>query len=535
MNFDMLNHKYSSKRSLNFGKNGMVATSHPYASQAGLEILKKGGNAIDAAIATAAALTVVEPTANGIGGDAFAIVWFKNKLHGLNSSGFAPEKLTIEELEKKGYSSIPEFGVIPVTVPGVPAAWAELSKKFGKLTLLECLEPAIKYAKEGIPIFPSIGKGWKRSIKRYISSKEDPVFEEWFKVFSKDFKAPEIGDVWKLPDHGDTLEKIGKSYAKDFYEGEISWKIDAFFKKYGGYLTRDDLMRYKPEWVEPISTNYRGYDVWEIPPNGQGIVTLMALNILSNYEPGEKEDVETIHKHFESIKLAFADGKNYISEPEFMKVKIEELLDKEYAKNRSLLIKESAGEINIGNPGKGGTVYLTTADGEGNMVSYIQSNYMGFGSGVVIPGTGIAMQNRGNNFSFDKDSPNALAPNKRPYHTIIPGFITKDNEAIASFGVMGGFIQPQAHLQVITNLIDFNLNPQDALDAPRWQWIKEKEFTVEDSLPNYLVNQLAEKGHTITKQYDSITFGRGQIILRTPTGVLIGGTESRTDGTVVSF
>lgn len=528
-NFD--NYPYSSRRTCMFAKKGMVATSQPLAAQAGLEIIKKGGNAIDAAIATAACLTVVEPTSNGIGGDAFALVWTKGKLHGLNASGPAPMSLSIPELKSRGITEIPRHGFIPVTVPGVPSAWAELSKKFGKLPLTEVLKPAIDYAINGYPLSPTLAYYWQNTYKIYKRLLKGEEFQYWFDTFAPNSQAPNIGDIWSSKDHAKALDLIAKTNGDAFYHGEIAEAIDSFSKKYNGYIRKEDLENYKPEWVNPIGVNYRGYDVWEIPPNGQGLVALLALNILKGFSFSDRDNVDTLHKQIEAIKLAFSDGLAFITDSKEMKTPIEKLLSEEYANVRRKLIQSEALTPLPGEPNKGGTVYLATADGEGNMVSYIQSNYMGFGSGLVVPNYGIALQNRGHNFSMDENHENCLKPGKRTLHTIIPGFLTKDNEAVGPFGVMGGFMQPQGHLQVIMNTIDFGLNPQAALDAPRWQWMKDKQIVVEQAMPNHLIKQLAAKGHQINVEYESGTFGRGQIIWRNPkNGVLVGGTESRTDG-----
>lgn len=530
MNFDAGIYQYPSQRKVVYGKKGMVATSHPLAAQAGLDILKKGGNAVDAAIAAAACLTIVEPTSNGIGGDAFAIVWTKGKLHGLNSSGPAPKSISIEALKNAGYNEMPKYGWIPVTVPGVPAAWASLSEKFGKLPLIEELRPAIEYAREGYPISPGTADPWNRAYKIYKENLSEDLFKFWCDTFAPQGKTPGAGEIWKSESHADTLTSIGETMSKSFYKGELARKIDYYSKQYGGYLRYEDLAEFSSEWVTPVKVNYRGYDVWELPPNGQGMVALMALNILKGFDFTAKETVDTYHKQIEAIKLAFADGHRYITDIKQMKINVEELLSDTYAEERRCLINNEAALPCAGIPPKGGTVYLAAADEEGNMVSYIQSNYMGFGSGIVIPETGIALQNRGNNFSLDPAHDNCLKPGKKTYHTIIPGFLTKDNKPIGPFGVMGGFMQPQGHLQVIMNAIDFHLNPQSALDAPRWQWIQDKVVEVEHSFPNYIAKELVNLGHDIRYTVDSTEFGRGQIIWRDDEGVLSGGTEPRTDG-----
>ncbi|WP_246944394.1 gamma-glutamyltransferase family protein [Bacillus pinisoli] len=533
---DYLSHPYSSQRVTTVARKGMVATSQPLAAQAGLDILKKGGNAIDAAIATAACLTVVEPTSNGIGGDAFALVWVKGELHGLNASGPAPKNLSIEAVKERGHETMPKLGLIPVTVPGVPAAWAELSKRFGKLPLSEVLKPAIEYAENGFPLSPILGKYWGYAYKAYQQAATGDEFNGWFETFAPNGRAPKIGEMWSSPGHASTLREIGETNAESFYRGNLAKKISDFSKQHNGFITEEDLADYQPEWVQPISVNYRGYDVWEIPPNGQGLVTLMALNTLKGYEFSERDNLDTLHKQFEAMKLAFTDGKKYITDPRKMKVSVEDLLSESFADQRRSLIGEEAVTPEPGTPSKGGTVYLATADEEGNMVSFIQSNYMGFGSGVVVPGTGISLQNRGHDFSLDPTHDNALEPGKKTYHTIIPGFLTKGNVPVGPFGVMGGYMQPQGHLQVVMNTVDFGLNPQAALDAPRWQWTEGKKFQVEPNFPLHLAQALARKGHQIEVALDTGGFGRGQIIWRDPeTGVLTGGTESRTDGSIASY
>ncbi|WP_458354166.1 gamma-glutamyltransferase [Peribacillus frigoritolerans] len=524
---------YPSQRNVVYAKNGMVATSQPLAAQAGVDILKKGGNAIDAAIATAACLTVVEPTSNGIGGDAFALVWTKGKLHGLNSSGSAPANISIDKIKEAGYESMPKHGWLPVTVPGAPAAWVELSKRFGRLSLLDTLKPAVEYATNGFPISPTLGRFWQKAYEKYKQECTSEEFESWFDTFAPKERAPEAGEIWSSLDHANTLEEIARTEGESFYRGALAEKIAASSATYGGYLTKDDLAMFKPDWVDPIKVNYRGYDVWEIPPNGQGIIALMALNILQGFDFPSKDSTDTYHKQIEAMKLAFACGKQYITDTKHMGVTIEELLSTSYGQQRKSLIGSQACTPSPGTPPRGGTVYLATADGEGNMVSFIQSNYMGFGSGIVVPGTGIALQNRGYDFSLDPDHYNCLKGGKKTYHTIIPGFLTKDNQPIGPFGVMGGYMQPQGHVQVIMNTIDFHLHPQAALDSPRWQWQNGKTVEVEKAFPSHIAEELVRRGHDIKVAVDSGSFGRGQIIWRNPeSGVLMGGTESRTDGAI---
>ncbi|MDT8902354.1 gamma-glutamyltransferase family protein [Anaeroselena agilis] len=536
MDFDALYYPYPSRRSVVYARNGMVATSQPLAAAAGLAVLRRGGNAIDAAVAAAACLTVVEPTSNGIGGDAFALVWSQGRLYGLNASGPAPAALTIDAVTKRGCREIPPDGWLGVTVPGAPAAWAALAERFGSLTLSEALQPAVEYAEAGYPVSPVCSRLWEQGRRRFAAAGGEE-FRPWFDTFAPGGRAPRAGEVWRSPDHGRTLRRIAESGAKDFYRGELAERTVAFAKSSGGYLGADDLAGYSPEWVEPIGVNYRGYGVWEIPPNGHGLVTLLALNILKgfDFDPGAKDAVETYHKQFEAVKLAFADGLAFIADPRKMRVTVAELLSDAYADERRRLIGREALAAAPGSPPRGGTVYLATADAAGNMVSYIQSNYMGFGSGLVVPGTGIALHNRGCNFSLDPDHANCLEPGKKPYHTIIPGFLTKDGRAVGPFGVMGAFVQPQGHLQMVMNTVDFGLNPQAALDAPRWQWTRGKTFEVEHQFPEAVAEALARRGHDIRRSVGNLAMGRGQIIWRDAAGVLAGGSEPRTDGTVAAW
>lgn len=531
-----LNNPYLTANNPVLSKNGMVASSHPLSAQAGLTMLKKGGNAIDAAIAAAACETVVEPTSNGIGSDACAIIWYKDKLYGLNGTGKSPNSISIDAVKKRGFKKVPKHGWIPVTVPGAPGMWAELSEKLGKLPFTEVLKPAIQYAQEGFPISPVLGKYWGQAFQDYKKELKGDEFENWFQTFSINGQSPKTGEIWSSQDHAETLISIAESKANSFYQGKLAEKIDEFSKKTGGFLTADDLAAYKPRWVDPISVDYRGYDVWELPPNTQGIVVLQALNILKGFEFQEKDQINTYHKQIESIKLALTDGLRYITDSDYMNYNIQSFFHEKYTRIRRNLINETALLPEYGAPLSNDTVYLAAADKEGNMVSFIQSNYMGFGSGLVVPDTGIALQNRGHSFSMSSDHPNALVGGKYPFHTIIPGFITQNNKALGPFGVMGGLMMPQGQVQVLSNMIDFHLNPQAALDAPRWKWVKDRMVEMEANTPDYIINELKEKGHVIYPRKEKEQFGRGQIILRNSvTGVLMGGTESRTDGTIASW
>jgi gamma-glutamyltranspeptidase / glutathione hydrolase len=426
--------------------------------------------------------------------------------------------------------------LMPVTVPGAPSAWAELSRKFGRLPLKEVLKPAIDYAENGYPLTPTLGKYWELAYKRYKHILTAAEFQPWFETFAPNGRAPKVGELWHSKDHAATLRSIAETSAESFYRGELADKIAAFSERFNGFISKEDLTGYRAEWVEPIKVNYRGYDIWEIPPNGQGLVALLALNIVKGFNFSEKETVDTYHKQIEAMKLAFTDGKAIITDPSFVKMNLADVLSDAYGESRRSEIVDEALMPLPYQPPSGGTVYLATADGEGNMVSFIQSNYMGFGSGIVVSGTGIALQNRGCDFSLDPEHPNALRPGTKTYHTIIPGFLTKGDQAVGPFGVMGGYMQPQGHMQVVMNTIDFGLNPQAALDAPRWQWIEGMKVQVEAHFPNHIAQALVRKGHQIEVALDPGGFGRGQIIWRDPeSGVLMGGTEARTDGTIAAW
>ena len=536
--FDAQEYKYASRRRVVHAKRGMVCTSQPLASQAGLTILQQGGNAIDAAIATAICQTIVEPTNNGLGSDCFALVWTGGKLHGLNGSGYAPQRLTPEAVAASGATEkMPLRGWEAVTVPGAPSAWAELHKRFGRLPFAKLFEPAIYYAEQGYPVSPIVARFWQEGIDALTPYKNNPAIAPWFATFDVHGNgvAPQTGELVTLPDHAKTLRILADSYCESYYRGELAQKLVEFSDKTGGYLSLEDLADYRAEWVEPVHINYHGYDVWEMPPNGHGITALMALNILKDMEIGAKDTGDTFHKQIEAMKLAFADGMHYIADPRYMRTRVEELLSDAYAAQRRALIGETALEPTHGKPFCGGTVYLCTADGEGNMVSFIQSNYKDFGSGIVLPGYGINLNDRGAGFSLNPELDDYLAPRKKPYHTIIPGFLTHEGEAVGPFGVMGAYMQPQGHVQVIMNTVDWLLNPQSALDAPRWQWIAGKEIWLESSVAPEIVEDLRRRGHEVRVLEDDTTFGRGEIIWRDSNGVLAGATEPRADGVVAAW
>ena len=539
-NFDPLFRQYPSRRYPIYARGGMVNCSSPQAASAGLEILRRGGNAVDAVVAAAAALTVTEPTANGIGSDAFALIWSEkdHRLFGLNSSGPAPmladpDRILSENKDEDG--KMPRYGWIPVTVPGAPKAWAELTRRFGRLTLTENLAPAVKYAREGYPCAPNLAWSWQSAYEHYRKMPADPEFDAWFRTFAPKGMAPDAGDMVFLPDHADTLEAIGETNAEAFYSGVIAKTIDTESRSFGGLLRYEDLAAYEARWVEPISVSYRGYEVCEIPPNGQGIAALMALNILKEFEFPKKDCAETYHRQIEAMKMAFADAFRYVTDPADMTVSPQQLLDPAYGASRAREMTDHAGIWTHGIPPKSGTVYLCSADGAGNMVSFIQSNYMGFGSGIVVNGTGIALQNRGADFSLDPHAANCLRPGKRTYHTIIPGFLMQGGKPVGPFGVMGGYMQPQGHVQVVMNYTDFGLDPQQALDAPRWQWKKDKTVAVESGFDSEIARALQRRGHDIRPDLSMGGFGRGQMIVRLDNGVLVGGTECRTDSNIACF
>ena len=523
---------FKSHRSLTYAGRGMVATSNHLAAGVGLDILRRGGNAIDAAIATAAALTVLEPCSNGLGGDAFAIVWYKGKLYGLNSSGPAPLLSSADSLRVKGFTEMPRFGWDTVTVPGIPAAWAALQKHFGSFSLSESLEPAIDYAKNGFAITPMVAASFASEAKKYRASNA-PALSGWFETFTPNGHIPQKGEIVYLPDHAASLHEIGLSDAESFYRGSLADKIDTFSQETGGTLRANDLAAFYPEWVEPISTDYRGFDIWELPPNGQGLIALSALAILRAFSFDSWNEL-AIHHQIESLKLAAVDGYRYISDPDFMPIEAAHFLTEEYVTSRRALISDVAIDpLPIELP-RSGTVYLCTADEE-SMVSFIQSNYDGFGSGIVVPGTGIALQSRASCFSLEAGHINELQPGKRPFHTIIPGFITRNGVPVGPFGVMGKFMQPQGHVQLLSQLLDFGANPQSALDAPRWCWESGRKVLVEPDFPPHMTASLIKRGHELVTANDIGLFGRGQVILRDASGSLIGGTEPRADGAVLGW
>ena len=541
LEFDSQKYAYPSRRNMVYARRAAACTSIPQGAQIGLDVMKAGGNAVDAAVAMAAAMPLLEPTGNGLGADCFALVWMEKdqKLYGLNASGRAPLALSAQTVRELGFAQMPKTGWLPTMVPGAPAGWAELNRRFGTKPLTELFAPAIASARDGVPVQGNLQYQWEKDSRRILAAMEkNPAPHAWWRqVFlKKDGSSYRAGDIFRWEEYAQTLEELAATQCESYYRGALMEKIVAFSRETGGYFSEEDFRSYHPEWVEPISTDYKGYRVWEIPPNGHGITVLMALNILKGLSlPAQRDCPETYHKILESIKLAFADTKTYVADPQYMKTRVEDLLSEEYAAKRRALITDQAILPQAGDPSCGGTIYLCTADPQGNMVSFIQSNYTTFGSGVAIPGTGISLQNRGANFSLDESSDNCLAGGKRSYHTIIPGFLTQGGKAIGPFGVMGAFMQPQGHVQVIVNTIDYHMNPQECLDAPRMQWTGGKHIQLEREVPAHVALGLETMGHEVEIANRNVDMGRGQIIWRTENGLLAAGAEPRCDGSVAAW
>ena len=541
MNLDHL--PYPSRRRPVFATNGAVATSQPLAAQAGLDVLRAGGNAVDAALATAIALTVVEPTSNGIGGDLFALVWDGSKLHGLNSSGSAPRALDAGRIRGLGHAAIPELGWVPVTVPGVVAGWEALHERFGRADRERVYRSAVDYARDGFAVSPVVADSWARFLEKIDGPARDaglgPQLAGWKAAFARDGRAPATGDRWRLPDHARTLATLAREGAGAFYTGALAAAISEFSGRTGGYLTAADLAAHRADWVDPISAPYRGCEVWEIPPNGQGIAALMGLSILEGFDLARHPhvSVENWHLEMEAMKLAFADTHRYVGDPEFSDVPVAAMLSPEYAAARRALVGDRALAREPGELASGGTVYLCTADRDGMMVSLIQSNYHGFGSGIVVPGTGIALHNRGLGFNLVEGHPNEYAPGKRPFHTIIPAFLTRGGRPVGPFGVMGAPMQPQGHIQVVVGTLDHGLNPQAVLDAPRWRVLDGLDAVIEAGAESELHRGLAARGHRLMlpDPGETYQFGRGQVIWRLEDGVYAAGSDPRADGLVAAW
>ncbi|MBS7700821.1 MULTISPECIES: gamma-glutamyltransferase family protein [unclassified Chelatococcus] len=529
MDYDL---PYPSQRSPVLGRN-IVATSQPLAAQAGLLMLARGGNAIDAAIAAAMVLTVVEPTGCGIGSDAFAILWDGKELHGLNASGRAPAAWTPERFGH--LKQMPELGWDSVTVPGAVSAWIALWERFGSLPLAEIAAPAIGYARDGYPLSPIIAVQWELGARRLG---KEPGFAD---AFIPAGAVPKAGEIVRLPDHARTLEAIVASKGEDFYRGDLAKRMVAHSAAHGGVMSLEDLAEHKVDWVGTVSQRFAGATVHEIPPNGQGIAALIGLGILDALGIGDKpvDDIETLHLSIEATKSALVDIAAHVSDIDSMQLRPEELLDPAYIAARAALIdRNQAGDPGHGAPRSGGTVYLAAADAAGRMVSFIQSNFAGFGSGVVVPGTGISMQNRGKGFSLGQGHPNVVAPRKRPFHTIIPGFATDHaGNPLMAFGVMGGPMQAQGHLQMALRILRYGQNPQTAADAPRWRVMQGRKVSVEANFNPALVEALRQRGHEVLVETPDAVFGFGgaQAILRDGPLSYVAGSDPRKDGQAVAF
>ncbi|MEO3742341.1 gamma-glutamyltransferase family protein [Plantactinospora sp. B5E13] len=548
----------SSPRQPVFAPQGAVATSQPLAAAAGLAVLRRGGNAVDAALATAITLTVVQPGSNDIGGDLFAIVWDGRRLHGLNASGRSPAALTREAVlaatdgrgaaptpahggAQASGAAMPARGWLPVTVPGAPAGWRDLHDRFGRLPFAELFTDAVGYAEHGFPVSPRVAAGWARAVDTHAEL-TGPEYAEWGRIFTVDGgRAPRVGERWRNPDAADTLRRIAATRAGAFYTGEIAATLARYAAATGGPLDGDDLAGHESTWVDPVHATYRGHEVWELPPNGQGVAALLALNILDGVDLSALSPVERLHWQIEAVKLGFADAHAYVADPARVDVPTAALLTPEYAAARRALVTERAGVPAPGDPARGGTVYLSAADSDGTMVSLIQSNYLGFGSYVVPPGLGFGLQNRAAGFSLDPDHPNVVAPGKRPFHTIIPGFLTRGGEPVGPFGVMGGHMQPQGHVQVVSSTVDDRLDPQAALDRPRWYWHAGRSVLVEPGLSaedpgRDVVAGLRSRGHEVTVEPEASSFGYGQAIWRLPdSSGYVAGSEPRADGCAVGY
>lgn len=508
----------------------VVATSQPLAAQAGLQMLHDGGNAVDAALAAAMALTVLEPISCGIGGDLFAIVWDGKKLHGLNASGRSPAAWTPEYFT--AYDTMPTKGWDAINVPGVVSGWVALSEKFGKLPLGKIGTPASTYASEGFPVSPGISNDW---VNHGIPNKDTPGFAESFLINGK---APAPGETFCHPAQAETLQAIAESKGETFYRGDLAAKIAAFSRECGGVMTEADLAEHEVTWVETITMDFAGHTLHEIPPNGQGLAALSALGILkhTSIESIPVDSADYLHLQIEAMKLAFADTYAHVADPDSMVVSCDVLLDSDYLRKRAKLIDmRHASQPVCELTRRGGTVYLTAADSSGMMVSLIHSLYMGFGSGFVVPGTGIALQNRGAGFTLEPGHPNQVGPRKLPFHTIIPAFVTKQDQPLLSFGVMGGDMQAQGHLQFLTRLALHNQNPQTALDAPRFKVLNDRSLCLEEFIAPDVVHDLEKRGHKITQSDSAVFYGGGQAIYRLESGKYLGASDPRRDGQAVGF
>lgn len=516
---------------------GIVATSQSLAAQAGISMLQQGGNAIDAAIATAAALNVVEPMSTGLGGDAFALVYLSKskELKALNACGRAPSGASLAAMQRLGYKSMPATGIHSVTVPGTLDGWCTLLETCGTMSLKEVLAPAIRLAEEGFPVTEVISHWWQVHAEK-LRQNASAV-----RTYLPKGRAPEAGEIFQQPDLANTFKALARGGREVFYEGELADAIITCSEANGGFFTKQDLKDHKSTWVRPISIHYRGYDIYECPPNGQGLIVLLALNILKGFDLGSlgHNSAEYLHLLIEAIKLAFADGDQYIADPDFADIPLQGLLSRAYAEKRRRLISDRAILVPAaGIPEDGDTIYLAVTDSEGNSVSFINSLYNAFGSGVVVEGTGICLQNRGTLFSLASGHRNCIAPHKRPYHTIIPGMVFKSGRLLYTFGVMGGFQQPQGHVQLLLNLIDFGMGVQTALDAPRFRYFPGRGCAFEPGIAAEVIADLKKRGHPIVTLDDpySQQFGGGQVIMVNPeNGAYIAGSDPRKDGCAIGL
>lgn len=519
---------YPSQRMPILARN-VVATSQPLAASAGLRMLWAGGNAIDAAVATAVALTVVEPTGNGIGGDAFAILWDGERLHGLNASGRSPRAWTPERFADR--EAMPSRGEEAVTVPGAPSAWAALHDRFGALPFERLFEPAIRYAEDGFPVSPRVAGAWQRA-ERAHGHRQD-----FAAAFLPAGRAPRAGEIWSLPEQAETLRRVARDRGEAFYRGPLAQRIAKHVRAGGGALTEDDLAAHAADWVGTMAAPFAGAELHEIPPNGQGLAALLALGILRHTDLADAapDGLHATHLQIEAMKLAFADARRYVADADHLDLAPERLLDDAYLAERAALVDPArAGDPGWGEPPRGGTVYLCAADAEGCMVSLIQSNYEGFGSGVVVPGTGIALHNRASGFTLEAGHPNRVGPGKRPFHTIVPAFLTRRGAPGMAFGVMGAEMQPQGHLQMLVRTELWGQNPQAASDAPRWRLLRGREVALETGMPREIAEGLRRRGHRIAPE-GSTSFGGAQLVRRLADGGYVAASDHRKDGQAVGF
>jgi gamma-glutamyltranspeptidase/glutathione hydrolase len=522
---------YPSRRRVVLASNGAVVTSQPLAAAAGLGMLRAGGNAVDAAVATAIALTVVEPTSNGIGGDAFALVWHGTELSALNGSGAWPAAADAGSLLDAGAGEVPELGWPSVTVPGAPAAWRDLHERFGRLPFEQLVAPALEYAERGFPVSPVVAHFWQLAAQRFLAAR-DPALAAWAETFAPGGAAPREGQMFRAPAHAATLRRMCEAGVDDFYQGQLAGALCAHSRATGGWLAERDLAAHHSEWLQPISSTYRGHQIWQVPPNCPGITTLLGLSVLEGFDLASTPhaSADSWHLQIEALKLALEDVQPRLADPRHAVVPVHDWLQHSHVSARRAQIGERARAPGPATSLRGGTVYLSVADRDGMMVSFIQSNYLGFGSGVVVPGTGIALHNRASCFTLEREHPNFAEPGKRPRHTIMPGFITRNGMPIGPFGVMGGEMQPQGQLQVVSSVLDHGLNVQAALDAPRFRVLGGLDVALEPEVPAALVEGLRRRGHHVQVASDSSGFGRGQMIWRLDSGAYAVATEPRADG-----